>query len=85
MGAKELARTNLKRMRTSTRGQAGRWLDEWERLLKGPIDDLLAILVSPSPKGRELRQNSPFAGLLTEAERTTVLDAWKARNAKDVS
>jgi hypothetical protein len=72
-------------MRTSTRGQARRWLDEWERLLNGPIDDLLAMLVSPSPKGRELRQNSPLAGLLTEAERVKVLDSWKARNAKEPS
>jgi excisionase family DNA binding protein len=83
--AKELGRANLGRMRTSTRGQARRWLDEWERLLNGPIDDLLAMLVSPSPKGRELRQNSPLAGLLTEAERVKVLDSWKARNAKEPS
>jgi excisionase family DNA binding protein len=80
--AKKLARTNLERMRASSRGQARRWLDEWEHLLNGPIDDLLAMLVSPSPKGRELRQNSPFAGLLTEAERVKVFDAWKARDAK---
>ena len=43
---------NLERMR---RGQALRWLDEWERLLDGPVDKLLAALVSSSPKSRELR------------------------------
>src|SRR5262245_66338423 len=53
--AKKLARNNLQRTRESTRGQARRWLDEWERLLHGPVDNLLAMLVSPSPKGRELR------------------------------
>lgn len=42
---------------------------------EGPIDELLAILVSPSPKSRELRQNSPFAGLLSETERAKLLEA----------
>jgi excisionase family DNA binding protein len=83
--AKKLARTNLERMRASTRGQTQRWLDEWDRLLEAPIDDLLAMLVSPSPKGRELRQNAPFAGLLTEAGRTKVLDAWKDRDGEESS
>jgi excisionase family DNA binding protein len=83
--AKKLARANLERMRASTRGQARRWLDEWDGLLNGPIDNLLATFVSPSPKGRELRQNSPFAGLLTESARTEVLDAWKTRDSKDAS
>ncbi len=84
-GATSLARGNLERMRASSRGQARRWLDEWERLLEGPIDELLAMLVSPSPKSRELRQNTPFAGLLNEAERAEVLEAWKTRDAKDLS
>jgi excisionase family DNA binding protein len=82
--AGNLARRNLERMRASSRGQARRWLDEWERLLNGPVDELLAMLVSPSPKGRELRQNAPFAGLLGQAERSKVLEAWKDRDAKDL-
>jgi biopolymer transport protein ExbB/TolQ len=71
------ARTNLERMRTAARGQARKWLDEWERLLDGPIEDLLDNLTSRSPKGRELRQNSPFAGLLDGEERAEVLAAWR--------
>ncbi len=76
---------NLERMRTTSRGQARLWLDEWERLLRGPVDKLLATLVSPSPKSRELRQNSPFAGLLTETERAEVLAEWQSQDAKDRS
>lgn len=82
--AENLARHNLERMRATSRGQARRWLDEWEQLLDGPIDELLAMLVSPSPKGRELRQNSPFSGLLSEAERANVLDAWRTRDAEQL-
>lgn len=79
--ATRLARHNLERMQLSSRGQTRRWLDEWDRILAGPIDELLAALVSPSPKGRELRQNNPFAGLLSEHEREAVLAAWRHNSA----
>jgi excisionase family DNA binding protein len=78
--ARQAAMENLARMRESSRGQARRWLDEWERLLAGPIEKLLQVLVSPSPKGRELRQNTPFAGVVGDAERFAVLEAWKDRD-----
>ena len=84
-GASRLAFENLERMRTTSRGQARRWLDEWERLLRGPVDELLATLVSRSPKSRELRQNSPFVGVLSQAERAEVLAAWQAHDAEDRS
>jgi len=79
--AKRLAARNLERMRESSRGQARRWLDEWERLLDGPIDRVLSTLVSTSPRGRELRQNSPFAGVLDDMTRTRVLEQWRAVDA----
>lgn len=75
-GARSLALRNLETMRKSARGQARSWLDEWERLLDGPIEDLVAALTSRSPRGRDLRQNSPFAGVLSEAERDQVLASW---------
>lgn len=78
--ALEVASENLSHMRERARGQAIRWLDEWERLLRGPIHRLLVELTSPSPKGRELRQNMPFAGLLDEEERDRVLAAWQAHD-----
>jgi excisionase family DNA binding protein len=83
--AKRQAHANLRQMRKSSRGQARRWLDEWERLLQGPTDRLLATLVSPLPKGRELRQNSPFAGILTDDERARVLEAWQTVEAEERS
>lgn len=76
--AREKARVQVGRMRKSARGQALDWLDEWERLLDGPIGELLRKLLDPSPLGRELRQNSPFAGLLTVDERKRVLASWRA-------
>ena len=73
-----VARANLGRMRKAVRGVARLWLDEWEHLLDGPVDELLDVFTSRSPRARELRQNSPFAGLLGEEERLRVLAAWRA-------
>jgi excisionase family DNA binding protein len=71
---REIARDNLARMRARhTRGRAATWLAEWQELVDGPLDDLLAALTSPVPHARELRQNSPFAGVLSDAERAAVL------------
>lgn len=75
--ARYVARENLARMRESARGQAVSWLEEWGRLLDGTVADLLIALTSPSPRGRDLRQNSPFAGILSEAERSDVLASWR--------
>ncbi len=76
--ARRIALENLTQLRSRARGQAVRWLDEWERLLRGSLVRLLTELTSPSPKGRELRQNNPFAGLLDEEDRAQVLAAFAA-------
>jgi hypothetical protein len=41
----------------------------WKELLDGPLDRLFDVLVSASPQAVNLRQNSPFAGVLTVRER----------------
>ena len=64
-------------MRPTARGQARLWIDEWSRLLDGPLDMLLATLTDPSLRGREMRQNSPFAGLLTDEERADIVAHWR--------
>jgi excisionase family DNA binding protein len=73
------ARRNLTKLQhTHTRGQGARWLAEWEHIINGPIEGVLDALTSISPRARELRQNSPFAGLLSDDERAQVLDAFRA-------
>ena len=71
---------NLERMRARARGRALSWLDEWQRLLGGSVPDLLSAMTSRSPYGRELRQNTPFAGVLSDEERTALLEAWNAHD-----
>ena len=73
-----LARHNLDKMlQSSARGSAKVWLREWSQLLEGPIAGVLEALTSHSPRARELRQNSPFAGVLTERERQEVLRSYE--------
>lgn len=72
-----LGRQNIHTMHENARGSTTRWLDEWTTLLAGPIGQLLDAYTSRSPRGRELRQNAPFAGLLTDDERAEALAAWK--------
>jgi len=80
-----LARQNIAKMRENTRGQATSWLDEWEKLLNGQTQKLLTALTSRSPHGRDLRQNSPFAGILSDDERNQILESWKEQELKEQS
>lgn len=72
----EDARKQLERMRPTARGQTRRWLDDWARLLDGPLDQLVAQMTERSLRGRELRQNSPFASVLSSADRETARAAF---------
>lgn len=71
------SRQQVSKMRSTARGQARIWLDEWARLLDGPLDAVLSTLTDPSLHGREMRQNSPFAGLLSDDERATIISNWR--------
>jgi hypothetical protein len=72
----EVARANLRRW-VGRDGERLYWT-EWEKLLKGPLDDILAFMVSPSEKARRLRQSSPFCGILTSRERWKIYESFTA-------
>jgi hypothetical protein len=64
------ARTTLDHLRAAHRdGSVSRLLDEWELLLGLPVEMIADILASPTPHARELRQTSPFAGVLPAKQR----------------
>jgi excisionase family DNA binding protein len=71
------ASINLRRLRRlHPEGQAWEWLDRWDALLDEGVEAVLDALTSSAEYAVELRRASPFAGILTEAERRTVLDAF---------
>jgi len=70
-----LARSNLRRIR-EIQPRAGVWLDAWDRVLDAGAESLLEVLTSTSRSAIDLRQNTPFAGVLSEAERQAILSAF---------
>jgi hypothetical protein len=46
-----------------------RYADRWERLLSRPLPEIRRALVDDTQEADDLRQNSPFAGSLSEPER----------------
>lgn len=72
------ARVNIETLRrVHSDGAARRWIEQWQMLLDGPVDSLLDILTSRSELAVELRQNSPFSGVLSEQERQMALVAFR--------
>ncbi len=45
-----------------------RCYQEWEEILKRPLEEICHVLVSETEEARRLRQNSPFAGVLSARE-----------------
>ncbi len=72
-----LARENLARM--NARAGESAWLKEWDLLLARPVDALLPVLADRSPWARELRHVTPFAGVLSAAERAAVYAGFREK------
>lgn len=52
-----------------------RYGDRWLELLSEPMTVIKSAITEESQRGRDLRQNSPLAGVLTEGERRRLLEA----------
>ncbi|MEM9461517.1 MAG: hypothetical protein AAGF11_45555 [Myxococcota bacterium] len=65
------------------RARVERWLDDrsvarpyaeaWREILSRSLDEIEASIVDPSPRARDLRQCSPFAGVLDPRTRWRIL------------
>lgn len=67
------ARSNLNKLRASDRGHAAGLLDQWDDLLDQPLDEIVTAMLARTHLGIDLRQMTPFAGVLTDAERRKAL------------
>lgn len=52
-----------------------RYADRWEAILNGSLRGIETSITEDSDRGRDLRQNSPFAGMLGEPERQKIVSA----------
>jgi len=59
-------------------GMTAGWLDRWEEILRAGPDAVFEALTSRAEWAVELRQNSPFAGVLSPEERQAALDSFRA-------
>ncbi len=76
-GAIDLARRNVARFRT-IHPRAKTWLDAWDRILNAGPERVLETLTSPTREAVDLRQNTPFVGVLSDAEQRAVIAAFRA-------
>ncbi len=72
------ARGNLRRWQESN-DSPSRALSEWDQILSGSVNQVTEFLVERSDKATQLRQSSPFAGILTEQERLAIYESHSAR------
>jgi transcriptional regulator with XRE-family HTH domain len=73
----ENARRNVTVMRTAGAG-ADALLAEWDRILDLPPSLVASRMLDPSEHGRDLRQVTPFSGILTARARADVYRAFRA-------
>jgi transcriptional regulator with XRE-family HTH domain len=73
------ARIDVMRSR-DPEGRSASYINTWDRLLSGPIDELEAAMTSTDQASRDLRQSSPFGGTLSDKERLDVLNRVAAED-----
>jgi hypothetical protein len=56
--------------------------DEWAEILEKGMDHALAVATEDSDRAAELRQCSPFTGILSPQERWRFLKQWNEANPK---
>lgn len=52
-----------------------RHADAWREVFSQPMTEIRKIIGTDDPRGRDLRQNSPLAGLISEPERRKILES----------
>ena len=55
------------------------WAEEWQRVLALPLPQLRKAISVDTPRARQLRQTSPFTGVLDERERRRLAEAVHRR------
>lgn len=75
------AKGTLARWRQTVCASSQPYLIEWERLFDQGMESCLAVAVEDSQRATDLRQSSPFAGILSNQERFAFLATWGRHRA----
>jgi hypothetical protein len=77
------ARRNLQRLERVHEGTSVmRWLRRWRDVLDAGPEAVMEMLTSTTPEAAELRQNSPFSGVLSARERKTALASFSEHSLR---
>lgn len=75
-GMVEEARERVERLAADERLHP-RYAERWRALLSRPLADIARAIAADTQEGRDLRQNSPFAGVLNEQERRRIIETTR--------
>lgn len=73
-----IPRNNLQRWKSRWKKDPPAWFKEWREIMRRPWREIAALITEPSETAARLRQSSPFAGVLTAAERRRIYEAFRA-------
>ena len=73
-----IAKTNLDRWSSKSKDPQPKYLREWEQILERPWPEIAELITSMSEDATRLRSSTPFAGVLTAAERDQIYEAFRA-------
>lgn len=74
----EKARSNLARWLLTCSAGVRPALIEWQQVLAGSFEEILALLLAKDERATRLRQSSPFCGILKPEERLAILREFQA-------
>lgn len=74
-GLLEIAHDNIARWLPAS-GRSRPYLDAWLEILARPVEEIAGLIVIDDERMRAMRQNSPFAGVLTPKERWAIYDEF---------
>jgi hypothetical protein len=73
-----VATENLDRW-SSANGRSQPYWDAWREILSRPPEEVLALMVEDSERMTAMRQVTPFAGILTPAERWAIYARFESK------
>ena len=66
------------RRKTHEPGRVPRYEEEWEQIMTLPWLQVAAFLIAVTEDAIRLRSSSPFPGILTQAEREKIFEAFRS-------
>lgn len=76
----KIVHDNLDRWSTTGSRSQPYW-DAWRDILNRPLPEILHLIVEESERMTELRQATPFAGILEPEERWAIYEQFESRNS----